>query len=301
MFTLEPEVVVPTRSARPGQQPALADDALGRTVSLRTGWQSRAVVPVCRNPPQLLCLCNPTRDECSSTGSVPLHRLRCVGTLIYPDSPGGAGYFEVVAASGRPLPIDEIARGGFRGRRSPPKSRRISIPQRRLVTDEARERLRWRTIVAASSTTSKTSKGVRALFAPLRESRCWRCFADVGADAGRVGGRRAIDSPSPRISTAAAHDLRCSCAAAVSARLPGHLVGNRLPQAGGGFFDALVQIAGCEPGEILIVGDDRETITKGARRGLSALLVIRDELRREAKLGSLRELAGWLDERSASP
>jgi putative hydrolase of the HAD superfamily len=213
-----------------------------------------------------------------------------VGTLIHPDPPAPAVYAAVGRRFGSRLDDDAIAarfRAAF-------QAEEVFDYQNGLRTSEAREVERWRRIVATvldDVTDAETC--FQELFAHFSRPDAWRCDPDAAATLAELAAR------GYRLGLASNYDERLR---SVHAGLPAlgpaqHLVissevGWRKPAAG--FFAALCRVAGLAPGQIALVGDDRDNDYDGARAaGLRAVLF--DPRGREAtpdtaRVARLREL-----------
>lgn len=193
-----------------------------------------------------------------------------VGTLIHPEPSAARVYHAAGLRHGSRLPPDEVRR----------RFGAAFAVQERLDndrgnrTDEEREMRRWRTIVAAVLDDVRDPDQCFAeLYDHFAQPQAWRCEAKAGEVLA------ALRAAGYVVGVASNFDHRLR---AVVAGLPGlgrldHLVissevGWKKPA--GEFFAVLTAQTGLSPGEILLVGDDRDNDFQGARRaGLAALLV----------------------------
>jgi putative hydrolase of the HAD superfamily len=220
-----------------------------------------------------------------------------VGTLIHPEPPAPVVYAAAGRRHGSRLGVEEIAvrfRSAFRQQEEVDRGNGWR-------TSEEREVGRWRQIVGE-------------VLADVRDPEA--CFAELYAHFGRPDAWRLADDADV-LGEVARRGFVCGVASnydhrlgTVAAGLPGlaparHLVisaavGWRKPASG--FYAAVCAAAGLPARQVLYVGDDRGNDYDGARAaGLVALLY--DPRRRETipageRLGSLREVLGWLPDRN---
>jgi putative hydrolase of the HAD superfamily len=213
-----------------------------------------------------------------------------VGTLIHPDPPAPAVYAAVGRRFGSRLDGDAIAarfRAAFQAEEALDR-------QSGLRTSEAREVERWRRIVATVlDDVTDAEACFQELFAHFSRPDAWRCDPDAAATLAELAAR------GYGLGLASNYDERLR---SVHAGLPElwpvqHFVissgvGWRKPAAG--FFAALCQVAGLPPGQIALVGDDRDNDYDGARAaGLQAVLFDprgRDTTAGTARVARLAEL-----------
>ncbi len=192
-----------------------------------------------------------------------------VGTLIFPNPPASAVYAQVAGRHGRtidPAAISPLLWQQFRIEDDLDR-------QFGWVTSEERERRRWRNIVSAVLPGS-SDELFDELFQHFARPSAWV----VPDDAART--LTELAAAGYWMGMASNYDRRLESvvqgsAALVSVRgwlVISSVVGVRKP--GAGFFAAVVASAGCEPREILFVGDDVENDYEGATAaGLHAVLL----------------------------
>jgi putative hydrolase of the HAD superfamily len=230
------------------------------------------------------------------------HRYRCVafdavGTLIRPTPPAGEVYHGVGRRFGSRLASEEIARRFGHAFRDSEQG----DAEARLVTSEAREKERWRQIVAAVLDDIPDADACFAeLFEHFARPESWSCFDEVPGALGR------LHAQGYRLAIASNFDSRlhavCDAFAAlrdIVLRVISSEVGWRKP--GRAFFEALVARAGCKPGEVLMVGDDFANDIAGAREaGLGAVFLNRRGRAAPGEIGSLVELLELLEAGAAT-
>jgi putative hydrolase of the HAD superfamily len=218
-----------------------------------------------------------------------------VGTIIHPSPPAGDVYSRVAQEFGSRLPPDEIARRFRKAFRETEQGDLAAPVESRLITSEAREKERWRQIVATViDDVPDSSLCFTNLFAHFARPCAWACYADV------PGVLAHLKSAGYRLALASNFDRRlhavCDGIAALrqfDLRIISSEVGCRKP--GRAFFDALVRNAGCRSEEILMVGDDVANDVTGARQaGLTAVHLDRGAAPDRETIGNLNELPEWL-------
>lgn len=192
-----------------------------------------------------------------------------VGTVIFPALPAAEVY--ATAAKRHGLTADPAVIGPrlwaqFRVEES--QDREFN-----WVTSEARERERWRNIVFATID-GATDELFLELCLRFADPNAWtvpplaaECIARLYAGGVTVGMGSNYDSRLVSVvaGTPALQPL-------AERLVISSLVGTRKP--GGAFFEEVVRVAGCEPAEILFVGDDPDNDFHGATAaGLRALLL----------------------------
>jgi putative hydrolase of the HAD superfamily len=200
-----------------------------------------------------------------------------VGTLIHPDPPAPAVYAEVGRKFGSRLPPAVIAaRFGEAFRREEVRDLATG-----LRTSEARERERWRRIVAAVlDDVADPQACFEQLFDHFSRPAAWRCEDEVAATLSRLG------ALGFELGLGSNYDRRLR---RVAGGLPAlgairHLVissevGWRKPSPR--FFHSLCREVGRGAEDVWYVGDDRANDYDGARAaGLKAVLF--DPARKEA-------------------
>ena len=194
-----------------------------------------------------------------------------VGTLIFPSPPAHEVYASVAARQGATLDPRVVRERFVAAYKKEEAADRASGWQ----TSEERERTRWRTIVtAALAELPDPEAGFLDLFEHFAQPASWHVNPDAAAVLGAFSRRGLMlgmgtnyDSRVERV-VAGLPEL-----APVASRLViSAAVGFRKPAAE--FFQEVIRTAGCEPHEILFVGDDVENDFDGARAaGLHSLLL----------------------------
>lgn len=201
-----------------------------------------------------------------------------VGTLLEPDPKPAVVYLDVGQRHGTKLPLEVIA-SGFREAFDAQEQLDVA---HLLVTNEIRERARWRAIVGS---VLHDVADHDACFQQL-----WQHFACPA-------NWKLTPGTSELLATLRDRKLKVAVASNFDARLRTVLAGfpeNRLLQdivissevgwrkPAAEFFDVLCRRMECDPGEILFVGDNRANDYDGpAKAGLKALLL--DAAGRHAK------------------
>jgi putative hydrolase of the HAD superfamily len=217
-----------------------------------------------------------------------------VGTLLHPDPPAAAAYHAVGARHGSRLDLAAVrARFAAAFRRQEEFDAGAG-----LRTDEARERARWRTIVAeVLDDVGDAGACFAELYQHFARPEAWRL------EAGAAGVLRELAGRGYRLGIASNFDarLRGLVEGLPELRPVRHLVvsseaGWRKPSPH--FFAAVCRAAGLAAGEVLLVGDDLANDHAGARAaGLRSLLVGagRDApVPAEERVGRLGELLALL-------
>jgi putative hydrolase of the HAD superfamily len=193
-----------------------------------------------------------------------------VGTVLFPDPPVAHVYAEVANRHGAAYTAEQI-RGPLRA---------AFVRQEKIDhtagwrTDEARERARWRGVVRETLPDADHDPCFAALWDWFASPQAWTVHPQSGAvirallDRGLAVGiasnfderLRPLLTAFPEVAPLAD---RCVISSAVGWRKPA-------PE----FFAEVVRVAGCEPGEVMYVGDDRQNDYHGATAaGLRAVLV----------------------------
>lgn len=193
-----------------------------------------------------------------------------VGTLLFPAEPPAETYAAAARRQGVPLdPAVVLPRFlvAFRAEEA-------FDATTDWVTDEAREAERWRRIVAASlPELPDPGRGFTELFAHFAQPDAWAVHpdaADVFAGLTRRGITVGIGSnlDARLVGVVNGHEVLRPVAGRV---VVSAAVGHRKPSPR--FFSELVRVAGCEPGEVVFVGDDvRNDYLGAAAAGLAAVL-----------------------------
>lgn len=238
--------------------------------------------------------CTPRRyDDAMSLNY--LHGIRAVvfdavGTILEPNPTPADVYAQIGGRHGSKLPQSFIA-SAFREAFNAQERRDVTL---RLVTDEARECERWRSIVGAVlHDVVPAGECFQELWNHFRQPANWKLTPDTG----RVF--TALRERGLKLAVASNFDsrLRSVLAGFVENQQLDDVVissevGWRKPAPQ--FFAAVCQRLACDPSHILFVGDSRENDYDGAiAAGMSALLL--DAAGRHAqtdsrRIGSLMEL-----------
>jgi len=214
-----------------------------------------------------------------------------VGTVIQPNPPAGDVYYQTAQRFGSQLERDEISRRFKKAFRETERNDAAADLSQRLVTSEAREKERWQEIVA--TVIDDISDGAACfaeLFGHFARPQSWTCFDDVPATLGW------LKAQGYGVAIASNFDSRLHAVCdgfdalrQINIRIISSEVGCRKP--GRGFFDALVSRAGCQPEEVLMVGDDFANDIEGARHaGLGAVLINRRGAPGGGEIESLSQL-----------
>lgn len=192
-----------------------------------------------------------------------------VGTVIFPSPTASTVYVQVAARHGLtldPVAVRERLWAQFRVEENRDR-------ESNWATSEARERERWRNIVFAAID-GATDELFEELYQHFAQPHAWtvppaaaECIARLHARGAKVGMASNYDS---RLETVVA---RTQALQPLQERLViSSLVGTRKP--GAAFFADVIRAAGCDPADILFVGDDVENDFHGATTaGLRALLL----------------------------
>lgn len=241
-------------------------------------------------------------------------RFRCVafdavGTLIFAQPAVAVAYSEIGARHGSRQSAEQVHVSFADALR---KAGELSVARFGEAdrTDEAQERAFWRQVVSDVLPDARDPEACFAeLFEHFARPEAWRCFEDVGATLRELQRRgysaliaSNFDARLNRICDGLneLRDVRC--------RVISSLVGYRKTHRG--FYAALVQAAGCDPGELLMVGDDFTNDVEAARRAGITAAHLRRELvvpswggvpnagaenhRLPAELRTLTDLLEWL-------
>jgi putative hydrolase of the HAD superfamily len=193
-----------------------------------------------------------------------------VGTLIFPDPSAPAVYASTARRQGLHLPNDQILQRFLTAYRSEEAIDRAAG----WVTSEARERERWSHIVGHTLRGVPDPEGCfDELFGHFARPTAWRVNREAPAVFAHLAERGVIlgigsnyDSRLLRVVAGHADLSLLRDRVVISAA-----VGHRKPSVE--FFRAVARSAGCDPGEVLFVGDDTENDFEGAAvAGLIAVL-----------------------------
>jgi putative hydrolase of the HAD superfamily len=191
-----------------------------------------------------------------------------VNTLIHPEPSVGRVYASAAARHGAEIPIDVL-----RQRLKESYARQETIDAAGVwQTGEARERDRWRTVVAETMPETDWPRAFDELWTWFASTQAWRIADDVAHVLQTLHDRGLI------LGIASNFDARLAGIVAASPELAlvrdrcviSSQIGWRKPSPR--FFAHLVDLCGVEPSSILYVGDDRRNDYEGATAaGLRAL------------------------------
>jgi putative hydrolase of the HAD superfamily len=213
-----------------------------------------------------------------------------VGTLLFPDPPAAEIYAAVAERHDLRIRIEDVRRRFLAAYRAEEHVDRVAC----WVTSENREAMRWRRIVGESLDGVRDPESCfRELFQHFGQPSAWRVHPQACEV---VDGLRAKGI---RMGIGSNYDARLLSVVAgfkelrplMDSVVVSSRVGYRKPAAE--FFQEVTRVAGCEPGQILFVGDDVEDDYEGARRaGLRSVLFAPTRLgmRGENELTDLREI-----------
>jgi putative hydrolase of the HAD superfamily len=214
-----------------------------------------------------------------------------VGTVIQPTPPAGDVYYEAARRFGSRLGRDEVSRRFKQAFRDTERQNTAADLALRLATSEVREKARWQEIVATViDDISDDAACFAELFGHFARPQSWTCFEDVPAalawlKAKGYGVAIASNFDSRLHSVCDGIDVLKQ----IDLRIISSEVGCRKP--GRAFFEALVAGTGCQPGEVLMVGDDFANDIEGARQaGLGAVLINRKGEPGPGEIASLSQL-----------
>lgn len=213
-----------------------------------------------------------------------------VGTLLVPEPPAIEIYLAVAACRGLTLSSGEVGRRFRAAYWAEEEADRLAA----WVTNEQRELARWRRIVGTTLAGIRDPEACfRELFEHFAHPAAWRVDSDTG----------------PVLAALRNQDLILGIGSNYDARLEAVLkgfpqladlhdrmvisaaVGYRKPAQA--FFQEVIRLAACEPGEILFVGDDFDNDYLGARSaGLQAALLdpTKNDARAAFRISRLRQL-----------
>jgi putative hydrolase of the HAD superfamily len=192
-----------------------------------------------------------------------------VGTVIFPTPTAAVVYASVAARHRHTFDAAQLAPKLWQQFRAEDENDRVAG----WATSEERERTRWRTIVSAALPES-SEELFTELFEHFARPSAWA----VPDDAAKT--LLALQTTGLQLGMASNYDLRLQSVVRGTAALApvqdrliiSSVVGVRKP--GHRFFEAVIQQAECEPGQILFVGDDAENDYAGAvEAGLRAVLL----------------------------
>jgi putative hydrolase of the HAD superfamily len=215
-----------------------------------------------------------------------------VGTVMFPEPAASQVYYRLAQQFGSRLSPEETALRFRQAFRESEQGDHQATPDSRYTTSEEIEYRRWQSIVARVLDDVADPVGCfEQLFEHFARPDSWRCFDEVTAVV------TALRSRGYQTVLASNFDRRlhavCDGIPALqlfSQRIISSEVGCRKP--GKPFYEALIECSGCQPHEILMVGDDLENDVVGARAaGLSAVYVNR---RTPCSQGEISDLRGVL-------
>ena len=192
-----------------------------------------------------------------------------VGTLLFPN-PGASHVYTTVAAKyGLTVDVASVSSALWHQFRLEEEIDRLT----NWTTNENRERTRWRNIVTAALPGS-TDELFEELFTHFARPTAWAVPEDA------VETLSTLHAGGLRLGMGSNYDARLRTVVEgipVLEPVRDHLVVSSLVSVrkpGRGFFEAVVQSAGCRPEEILFVGDDPENDYTGATTaGVRSLLL----------------------------
>lgn len=192
-----------------------------------------------------------------------------VGTVLFPSPSAPTVYVEVARRHGLVLAQDAVRHRLWMQFRNEERHDR----ERGWITSEDREETRWRAIVSAAID-GATEELFRELYQHFAQPHAWsvpagaaECIARLHSQGVKQGLASNYDLRLANVveGTPALHPLR-------DRLVISSLVGWRKPAPQ--FFDAVVTAAGCNPADILFVGDDVENDFEGAKAaGMQPLLL----------------------------
>lgn len=214
-----------------------------------------------------------------------------VGTLLFPAEPPAATYAAAARRQGVEAdPAAVLPRFVTAFRTEEDYDRAAG-----WVTDEARERERWRRIVAASlPELPDPARGFAELWAHFARPAAWTVHPDAPAVLAELTRRGLVVGVGSNLDARltdviAGHPALDPVAGRV---VVSAAVGHRKPSPR--FFDAVARAAGCEPQTIVFVGDDAENDHAGATTaGLTGVhLCVSGKTTLEPQIQDLRALLG---------
>lgn len=210
-----------------------------------------------------------------------------VGTLLHPSPSAAQAYFQAGQRHGSRLSLDTVSTRFTVAFRAEEQADAHNAHR----TSEARERERWRRIVASVLDDVRDAETCFAeLYQHFADARHWRCEPDAGAVIARlrqsgivVGIASNFDQRLHSV-VATTSDIASLDYVAVSSEL-----GWKKPASA--FYSALSAMTGLSAGEILLVGDDAENDVVAPKRcGMQALLFDPKNRSTGDRIGRLGEL-----------
>lgn len=192
-----------------------------------------------------------------------------VGTVLFPSPTASTVYVEVARRHGFTLDPQTVReRLWYQFRVEEGRDR-----EQGWLTSEAREEARWRAVVSAAID-GATEELFRELYRHFAQPHAWtvppaaaECISRLHRQGVKLGLASNYDSRLASVleGTPALHPLR-------DRLVISSLVGWRKPARS--FFDEVIRVAGCDPAEVVFVGDDVENDFQGATAaGLRAVLL----------------------------
>jgi putative hydrolase of the HAD superfamily len=215
-----------------------------------------------------------------------------VGTLLFPEPSAPTIYAEVARRAGLELTPSEVKSRFLAAYRAEEAADRLAG----WVTSEAREETRWRRIVGdALRGVPDADACFRELYNHFSKSAAWRVNPHAEFLFAKLRDRELL------LGLGSNYDARLWSVVAGFAELAplrdrvvvSAAVGFRKPAQE--FFREVVRVAGCEPRQVLFVGDDFENDYAGATAaGLAAVLLDPHGAHPQVKraVGDLRQLLG---------
>jgi putative hydrolase of the HAD superfamily len=212
-----------------------------------------------------------------------------VGTLLFPDPPAHEVYAAIAASQGVTLDPQQVRSRFWEAYRIEEAADRAA----NWATSEERERSRWWAIVtSALATIPNPEAGFHALWNHFAQPSAWRVNPDAAAVFATLSSRGLTlglgtnyDSRVLNVVAGLPELTPLKDRVAVSG-----LIGWRKPAAQ--FFQEVIRLAGCSPGQLLFVGDDLENDYHGARAaGLQAILLNPKGVGETPHIARLAELA----------
>jgi putative hydrolase of the HAD superfamily len=221
-----------------------------------------------------------------------------VDTLIKPTPSVSAIYHEVGARHGSRLSREQVSarfREAFsRSAEANSLACGCADAAEPWHTCESREWLRWREIVESVLDDVVTrNQCFEELFAHFGQPTSWTCFPEVEAT------RAALRERGLRLAVSSNFDLRLntvmdglSALRPIELRVISSQVGHRKPSRR--FFESLLLRTGCEPAELLFVGDNPQTdVAAASAAGIPSLRIDRSATNAENR--ALRSLIEIVD------
>jgi putative hydrolase of the HAD superfamily len=212
-----------------------------------------------------------------------------VGTVLFPNPPAPKVYADVARSAGLDTTTEEVRSRFIEAF----NAEEIIDRAAGWVTSEERERDRWRNIVAATLGGVTDPEGCfQQLYEHFGRSTSWQLNEDIGQVIAASHERGIL------VGLGSNYDSRLGkvldgfpeLAPLRGRTVISSLVGFRKPAAE--FFQKVIEVADCEPGEVLFVGDDIDNDYRGAiAAGLEArLLDTNNRFKDTKRIQRLKEL-----------